>query len=678
MRVAGTITGFLVLGAFVIPGTYSSNGDVFSFYSTGSQGGAGLSGAVVGSATVAGRVFGPEGEPLAGAEVSLAGSGFWPARSVRSGADGRFHWPGVPAGIYELRATHGPLGSSPLEGLILDPGTRRVFGLHLGEGWALSGQVVDAQTSQPIRGASINIATGILGVYSRAVESDSEGRFALSGIVGDDPSLYVEAEGYVPSGPLATSSNEPEIDVRLEPGATLEGWVVDGRGQPIQGAVVRAYGGAEAGPGSPFAPDSLGVTAGPVPAISAVSRQLAFVDQVSTGIDGAFRLSRLRSGPYTAIATHEAYAPGESGEIQMRPGATVSEIQIVMFRGAELRGRVRDARGDGLEGIPVELRVPSERLPRMTVTSDDGAFAFRGVRGEVTVTAVPYDLPPASQTVSIGDKRRAEVELVLSSTLQTLRGRVFDEGGFGVEGALITVTSSGAAVPIRRTAKSASDGTFAVPALPEPPYDLQIEHSAYSAAQLDKIELTEGVSVVLTAGLTLQGRVLDDWSSEALAGVRVKLEGPTKLSTETARDGWFVFRQAPVGIYELTFAHPDYEPQYQRIEVERPLYVDRPQELAAVRLLSGGTVEGEVLDAYGEPVPGAEVTWKDPPDWKGAVSTDSRGRFRLRGVTPGSVWITARHPDAGENESSAPVLVRPQEISPGAYVRLPGRLDLDE
>ncbi len=679
MRAAGAITGLLVLGTFVIPGTYSPKEDPFSFRLAGDRGVARQTRPRGGSATVAGRVFGPDGAPLPGAEVSLAGSGFWPARSVRSGPDGRFHWPGVPAGIYELRATHGTLASSPLEGLILDPGSRRVFGLRLDEGWALSGRVVDARTGQPIGGASVNVATGVLGVYSRAIESDTDGRFAVPGLVGEDPNLYVEAEGYVPSGPVATSSEAPDIEVRLEPGATLEGWVVDARGQPIEGAVVRAYGGAHTRLGSPFAPDSLGVTAGPVPAISAAgSWQLAFVSQVSTKGDGSFRLSRLRSGPYTAIATHEAYAPGESEEVEVRPGATISEVQIILFRGAELRGRVRDARGDGLEGIPVELRLPTERLPRMTVTRDDGAFAFRGVRGEVTVTALPYDLPPASQTVRMNDKRRAEVELVLSSSLQTLRGRVFDEAGFGVDGALITVTSSAAAVSIRRSAKSASDGTFAVPALPGPPYDVEVGHPAYSTARLTEIEATDGLSIILTAGLTLRGLVLDDWSAEPLSGVRVELEGPTMLSTQTGRDGWFVFRRAPVGIYDLTFDHPDYEPQFQRIEVERPLYVDRPQELAAVRLLPGGTVEGEVRDAYGEPVPGAEVTWKDPPDWKNAVSTDSRGRFRLRGVTPGSVWITARHRDAGESESTAPVLVRPQETSPGAYVRLPGRLDLAE
>lgn len=681
MRAAGAITGFLVLGTLMIPGTSAPNEEAFVVGPTGERVSRGRPGGrLVGSAAIAGRVYGPAGEPLAGAEISLAGSGFWPARSVRSDADGRFHWPGIPAGIYELRATQGRLGSAPLEGLILDPGARRVFGLRLAEGWTLSGQVVDEQSGRPIRGASINVATGILGVYSRAIQSDAQGRFALPGIVNDHPNLYVEADGYVPSGPLAASPDEPDIDVRLEPGATIEGWVVDDRGRPIQGAVVRAYGGSAAGPVAPAGSDSLGVTAGPVPPISAngSAAQLAFAEQVSTRTDGAFRLSGLRSGSYTAIGTHESYAPGESREIEVRPGAKISDIEIVMFRGAELRGRVSDARGNRLEGIPVELRIPSERLPRMTVTDDDGTFAFRGVRGDVVVTALPYDLPPASETVSIDADGRTDVELVLSGELRTLRGTVVDERGFGIGGALLTVTSTGSGVSVRRSAKSDEDGTFAVPALAEPPYNLRIEHPSFSGARLDGIEETDGVRVVLAAGVTLQGRVLDDWSGEDLPGVRVKLVGPTELSAQTAPDGWFVFRQTPVGIYDLTFSHPDYESQHQRIEVERAIYVDRPQEFSVVRLRPGGAVEGEVLDAYGEPVPHAEVVWRDPPDWDNAVSTDGQGRFRLRGVSPGAVWITARHPNAGENESSGPVTVRPHETSPGAYVRLPGRVDSTE
>ena len=126
MRGAGAITGLLVLGMFVIPGTYGSKRDAVSGprQATGSQK-ASPAERETGSAELRGRIFDHAGRPLDGALVSLAGSGFWPARTVRSRADGRFHWPGLPAGIYELRASKGRLVAPPLEGLILDAGARR-------------------------------------------------------------------------------------------------------------------------------------------------------------------------------------------------------------------------------------------------------------------------------------------------------------------------------------------------------------------------------------------------------------------------------------------------------------------------------------------------------------------------------------------------------------------------
>ena len=102
---------------------------------------------------------------------------------------------------------------------------------------------------------------------------------------------------------------------------------------------------------------------------------------------------------------------------------------------------------NGLEGIPVELRAPTERLPRMSVTASDGSFSFRGVRGEVSVTALPYDLPPARESIAIGDDALVTVELALASALYTLRGRVLDERGFGVSGALLTVSGDEPADP---------------------------------------------------------------------------------------------------------------------------------------------------------------------------------------------------------------------------------------
>ena len=673
MRVAGAITGLLVLGTFVIPGTYGAKRELTS--EARRPGGARFGSSEeldAGSATLAGRIYDQGGRPLEGAIVSLAGSGFWPARSVRSGADGRFHWPDIPAGIYELRASRGNLVAPPVEGLILDAGARRAFGIQLTKGWTLAGQVVDAHTGRPIGDAEVTIATGVLGLHTRRTQSNDRGRFEVAGIVGDEHSLYVGADGYVAAGPLRHSAAEPSMTVRLERASTIEGRIVDERGWAIEGVLVRAFGEGHLRAAAPGATDSLGVTSGPVPPISAAgSGALAFVQQVATGRDGAFVLLNLRPGPYTIAASHDDFAPADSERLQVGPGATRSDVDIVMRSGAELSGRVIDERGSGLEGIPIELRAPGERLPRMSVTASDGSFSFHGVRGEVSVTALPYDLPPARESLAIGDDARVTIELELSSTLYTLRGRVVDERGFGVGGALLTVSAKSPQTPIRRTAKSDADGTFSVPALPEPPFELSAEHPAFSPAHIPEIEDTDDVHLVMSAGVTFLGEVLDDWTGNALGNVRIRLDGPAELDTTTRSDGTFVFRRAPTGTYDLSFSHSDYEPQSRRVVLEPPHYVDRPQELDTVRLEPGGTVEGEVLDAHSEPVPDAEVTWGDPPRWERATRSDARGAFRLRGVPAGAAWISARHPMAGEDWTAEPITVRPLETSPGAFVRLP-------
>jgi protocatechuate 3,4-dioxygenase beta subunit len=672
MRIAGAIAGLMVLGSFVIPGTYTAKRHFAS--SAGSPDGTRVFGSPeldMGSATLGGRVFDERGRPVAGAIVSLAGSGFWPARAVQSGADGRFHWSDIPVGIYELRVSNGPLVAPPIEGLILDAGAHRAFGVKLGRGWTLRGHVVDERTGTPVPAAEVTAATGALGLHTRRTESDLRGRFTLEGIIGDEQSLYVDADGYLVAGPLTHTIESGELLVRLKRASRIEGRVVDESGRAIAGAWVRALG-EEARPSAPGA-DSLGVTAGPVPPISAAEGgTLAFVGQATTQQDGGFLLGHLPPGSYTIAASHDDFAPSQTDPIRVDSNATLEDIRVVMRPGAELAGRVVDERGRGLESIPVALSVPEEQLPRMAVTASDGSFSFKGVRGKVSVTALPYDLPAARTSATIAEyDALVTVELALTTSLFTMHGRVVDERGFGVGGALITVISNDPRTPTRRNAKSDTDGTFSVPALPEPPYSLSAEHPAFSETRLSRVDEVDDVRVVLSAGVIFVGRLRDDWTGDGLPNARVRLEGPTRTETKTRDDGTFVFRQLPTGTYEVTLSHPDYETQTRRVVIEPPRYVDRPQELETVRLEPGGVVEGEVLDASGDPVPGAEVTWGDPPRWSRAALTDARGSFQLRGVPAGSVWITARHGVAGESWTDGPIQVRPLETSPGALIRLP-------
>jgi len=674
MRTAGVIVGLLVLGTFMIPSGYRLNTRYpEGFVGGGSEASGPIEGDTSGTATLRGRVFDEGGGPVDGAIVSLAGSGFWPARTVASDAEGRFHWARIPAGVYELRVSKGALVAPAVEGLILDAGGRRAFGVRLARGWFLRGQVVDGTTGTPVSDAEITVATGALGQRSRRVSSDQNGRFEVSGVVGEEQDLYVDAEGYVLAGPVLHREDDPPLLIRLERGARVLGRVVAADGRPVAGALVRAFGAQDS---APVGRDSLGVTVGPVPPISAAaSPGLAFATENQTGPSGGFVLEDLRPGRYTVVASHDDYAPSSSKGFELGAGQTRSSVELVVLPGSEVSGRVVDERGRGLESIPVELRAERERLPRMVATDDRGRFSFRGVRGEATVTALPYDLPPAGEVVTLGDDERVTVELALSTSLETLRGRVVDERGFGISGALLTVTVEDPASPVKRSAKSDADGTFSVPALPAPPYALTVDHPAFSRTRMAGVEYTDDVEVVMVAGVTLLGEVLDAWTNDGLEGVLVRLSGARQEQTRSRADGTFVVRQLPTGTYEVSFEHADYESQSQRVVLEPPRYVDRPQEIETVRMEPGGIVEGQVFDAELNAVAGAEVTWGEPPRWARGARTGPRGRFRLRGVPEGEHWITARHARAGEDVALEPVAVRPLETSPGVVVRLPDSVE---
>ena len=95
--------------------------------------------------------------------------------------------------------------------------------------------------------------------------------------------------------PAQTSNPRSLADAELIVEKTgVSGRVVDGAGRPVQGASVRAFGAQTL---VPAGGDSLGVTAGPVPPISATGGAgLAFVTEGRTGVDGSFELEGLRPG----------------------------------------------------------------------------------------------------------------------------------------------------------------------------------------------------------------------------------------------------------------------------------------------------------------------------------------------------------------------------------------------
>jgi hypothetical protein len=112
------------------------------------------------------------------------------------------------------------------------------------------------------------------------------------------------------------------------------------------------------------------------------------------------------------------------------------------------------------------------------------------------------------------------------------------------------------------------------------------------------------------------------------------------------------------------------------VNIERTERVDRAFELDPVDLEEGGELEGVVLDANDDPVPGARVSLGTAASYlpvgalpRGTVVSDGEGRFSLKGVKPGIHRLEAIAAVVGRGSSSA-VEVQGGRVTDGVRIVL--------
>lgn len=290
-----------------------------------------------------------------------------------------------------------------------------------------------------------------------------------------------------------------------------------------------------------------------------------------------------------------------------------------------------------------------------------------------------------STQAQVGDKALAateggaRTELVGGTTAAgryRLSGRAVGLDGApmaGVDLAFAQLPASGGDVPVdlvlevetadAARAQTGADGRFSlllpaaiehVMSLPEQPvYLKQVDHgrNGLRVAGLSADRDLGDIAVGRTGRLA--GRVEDELTGRPCAGVRVNLGGGLAMmmrggAPATDAEGRFDFANLRPGEHTLTTASPDYLPARVKVEVGEGQVIDDFR----VRLGSGGSIAGVVLDDTGKPVAGLKVgaerarTMGAGVDVRStntaeATVTDVAGRFVLRGIDPGAVNVSA-------------------------------------
>jgi len=432
-------------------------------------------------ASISGRAFAPQGNPLTGAKIGV----------LTQRDEGRGNWSGEPElvdqtvsanggsfrlNVYpgEFQMTASSRGFAPVTLRDIAAGSGEVV-LRLTPARRLVGVVLD-QHGQPVAGAELAVwlGDGVKYQFAKPVSlslsafsvpaargmSDDEGKFQFAGFQAGAFGLLAQRQGYTPGVVLGEIGRDEvtTVNLKLAPGSFLSGNVVDHEGSPVSGALV-ALGPSIALVGDLNERRKRGRVAreqflqreGRSEELQdwrawRARRERERLNQliplyratvvVETDTEGRFRFDTLEEKPYDLSVEATDLLPRRLENLMVGEGAP--QLTVVLESGARVEGQVISSHsGNVISGAIVAFGQGAHR--RVTQTDPDGWYRMGGLLDQqidwLTVRAGGFAVN-ILQGVDIPAGSR--LDLALDPAIQ-VSGTVVDPGGMPASGAWVHV-----------------------------------------------------------------------------------------------------------------------------------------------------------------------------------------------------------------------------------------------
>lgn len=607
---------------------------------------------------IAGVVLSAEGEPVAGASVTLTrqqtvemgGNVMMTLMSEDETADaeGRFRFEDQPPGKFSLAAVASGFREEKLEHLEVEAGEDlEGVELTLPIGAVVVGQVFGPD-GRPLIGARVNkVDAGAGGGFPRMgvppSMSDGEGRYRIEGLPPGAVSIEADHEDWprtVKDAELEEGVNE--LDLSFEGGREVSGRVIDTAGAPVVDATVR---------------------------LVATGRYFGGPQARSDG-SGDFRLAGVPDGEYELRADRDGYAAYRSPERVSVEGGDVAGLEVRLDRGATLTGKVLGL--DPSEYVKVSVRADGARFGGFDGASLDreGGYRLENLAaGSYEIVASLTDSGRrASKALEISEGQLdASLDIEFEPGL-TLSGRAL-QGDSAVRGATVFVDG----VSFEHTGWGETDdqGSFEIEGLLPGQYRLNLRNWNTGLAYREDVEIATSREIAIRVPTAVvSGTVVDAASRDPLSGVTVTLEpsGGTVGGNQPAHagatdmEGKFSIESVADGTWQLTASKSGYAAGTRAVTVEFE------RQTGGVELELSPT-EGVTLETRlptGAPPAEVKLAVLDPSGTalvSGTYATGENGTVRLSTVPPGTWDIIVSATGSG--------VTRVRATAPGTGVPVP-------